>query len=162
MTMVDPPSWKSLRGWLCWVECVLELLKVIPEDPVARLGQQVDTRSKQVDTSPRFQKTQLPDWDSRSTLDQRQVDTSSVQVDTRPSFQQTSFAEMGQQVDTRSGQVDTLRLKVDTRPSFQQTSFAKIGQQVDTRSGQVDTLRLKVKIVNFSVHVAAWELGDLT
>ncbi|MQM00219.1 hypothetical protein Taro_032951, partial [Colocasia esculenta] len=25
----------------------------------------VDTRSKQVDTSPRFQKTQLPDWDSR-------------------------------------------------------------------------------------------------
>ncbi|MQL81688.1 hypothetical protein Taro_014156 [Colocasia esculenta] len=30
----------------------------------------VDTRSKQVDTSPRFQKTQLPDWDSRSTLDQ--------------------------------------------------------------------------------------------
>ncbi|MQM07196.1 hypothetical protein Taro_040035, partial [Colocasia esculenta] len=31
----------------------------------------VDTRSGQVDTSPRFQKTQLPDWDSRSTLDQR-------------------------------------------------------------------------------------------
>ncbi|MQL68299.1 hypothetical protein Taro_000580 [Colocasia esculenta] len=30
----------------------------------------VDTRSKQVDTSPRFQKTQLPDWDSRSTLNQ--------------------------------------------------------------------------------------------
>ncbi|MQL99333.1 hypothetical protein Taro_032055 [Colocasia esculenta] len=30
----------------------------------------VDTRSKQVDTSPGFQKTQLPDWDSRSTLDQ--------------------------------------------------------------------------------------------
>ncbi|MQM13983.1 hypothetical protein Taro_046911, partial [Colocasia esculenta] len=30
----------------------------------------VDTRSKQVDTSPRFQKTQLPDWDIRSTLDQ--------------------------------------------------------------------------------------------
>ncbi|MQL91460.1 hypothetical protein Taro_024075, partial [Colocasia esculenta] len=30
----------------------------------------VDTRSKQVDTSPRFQKTQLPDWDSRSTLAQ--------------------------------------------------------------------------------------------
>ncbi|MQL91062.1 hypothetical protein Taro_023665 [Colocasia esculenta] len=35
----------------------------------------VDTRSKEVDTSPRFQKTQLPDWDSRfqkgrSTLDQ--------------------------------------------------------------------------------------------
>ncbi|MQL70976.1 hypothetical protein Taro_003285 [Colocasia esculenta] len=30
----------------------------------------VDTKSKQVDTSPRFQKTQLPDWDSRSTLDQ--------------------------------------------------------------------------------------------
>ncbi|MQM06957.1 hypothetical protein Taro_039788 [Colocasia esculenta] len=30
----------------------------------------VDTRSGQVDTSPRFQKTQLPDWDSRSTLDQ--------------------------------------------------------------------------------------------
>ncbi|MQL69671.1 hypothetical protein Taro_001982 [Colocasia esculenta] len=26
----------------------------------------VDTRSKQVDTNPRFQKTQLPDWDSRS------------------------------------------------------------------------------------------------
>ncbi|MQM14748.1 hypothetical protein Taro_047682 [Colocasia esculenta] len=30
----------------------------------------VDTRSKQVDTSPRFQKTQLPDLDSRSTLNQ--------------------------------------------------------------------------------------------
>ncbi|MQL95652.1 hypothetical protein Taro_028309, partial [Colocasia esculenta] len=30
----------------------------------------VDTRSGQVDTSPRFQKTQLPDWDSRSTLAQ--------------------------------------------------------------------------------------------
>ncbi|MQL82741.1 hypothetical protein Taro_015216 [Colocasia esculenta] len=30
----------------------------------------VDTRPGQVDTSPRFQKTQLPDWDSRSTLDQ--------------------------------------------------------------------------------------------
>ncbi|MQL76760.1 hypothetical protein Taro_009160 [Colocasia esculenta] len=63
----------------------------------------VDTRSKQVDTSPRFQKTQLPDWDIRSTLD-----------------------------------------------------------QVDTRSGQVDTLRLKLKNVNFFVHVAAWDLGDLT
>ncbi|MQL92601.1 hypothetical protein Taro_025230, partial [Colocasia esculenta] len=25
----------------------------------------VDTRSKQVDISPRFQKTQLPDWESR-------------------------------------------------------------------------------------------------
>ncbi|MQM07054.1 hypothetical protein Taro_039890 [Colocasia esculenta] len=30
----------------------------------------VDTRSGQVDTSPRFQKTQLPDWDNRSTLAQ--------------------------------------------------------------------------------------------
>ncbi|MQL83830.1 hypothetical protein Taro_016327, partial [Colocasia esculenta] len=30
----------------------------------------VNTRSKQVDTSPRFQKAQLPDWDSRSTLAQ--------------------------------------------------------------------------------------------
>ncbi|MQL92568.1 hypothetical protein Taro_025189 [Colocasia esculenta] len=30
----------------------------------------VDTRSGQVDTSPRFQKTQFPDWDSRSTLAQ--------------------------------------------------------------------------------------------
>ncbi|MQL81255.1 hypothetical protein Taro_013716, partial [Colocasia esculenta] len=30
----------------------------------------VDTRSGLVDTSPRFQKTQLPDWDSRSTLAQ--------------------------------------------------------------------------------------------
>ncbi|MQL67869.1 hypothetical protein Taro_000137 [Colocasia esculenta] len=93
----------------------------------------VDTRSKQVDTSPRFQKTQLPEWDSRSTLDQ-----SSDYV-----------------VDTSSGQVDT-------RPSFQQTIFAEMGQQVDTSSGQVDTLRLKVKIVNFPVHVAPWDLGDLT
>ncbi|MQM21578.1 hypothetical protein Taro_054622 [Colocasia esculenta] len=53
----------------CWVECVLELPKV------------VDTRSKQVDTSPRFQKgrstldpvssrTVLQKWDSKSTLDQ--------------------------------------------------------------------------------------------
>ncbi|MQL72250.1 hypothetical protein Taro_004576 [Colocasia esculenta] len=59
----------------------------IPEDPVARLGQQVDTRSKQVDTSLRFQKGRstlaqgrstldpvssrpvLQKWDSRSTLD---------------------------------------------------------------------------------------------
>ncbi|MQL77509.1 hypothetical protein Taro_009920, partial [Colocasia esculenta] len=59
----------------------------IPEDPVAKLGQQVDTRSKQVDTSPRFQKGRstlaqgrstldpvssrpvLQKWDSRSTLD---------------------------------------------------------------------------------------------
>ncbi|MQM01508.1 hypothetical protein Taro_034265 [Colocasia esculenta] len=30
----------------------------------------VDIRSSEVDTSPRFQKTQLPDWDSRLTLDQ--------------------------------------------------------------------------------------------
>ncbi|MQL69185.1 hypothetical protein Taro_001438, partial [Colocasia esculenta] len=59
----------------------------------------VDTRSKQVDTSPRFQKTQLSDWDSRSTLDQKgQVDTSSGQVDTRASFQQTSL----QKWDSRS------------------------------------------------------------
>ncbi|MQM15341.1 hypothetical protein Taro_048287 [Colocasia esculenta] len=43
----------------------------------------VDTRSKQVDTSPRFQKTQLPDWDSRSTLDQSR----STLVDTSPRFQ---------------------------------------------------------------------------
>ncbi|MQL68064.1 hypothetical protein Taro_000353, partial [Colocasia esculenta] len=33
----------------------------------------VDTRPKQVDTSPRFQKTQLPDWDNRSTLDQSKL-----------------------------------------------------------------------------------------
>ncbi|MQL84157.1 hypothetical protein Taro_016663 [Colocasia esculenta] len=30
----------------------------------------VDTRSGQVDTRPSFQQTSLPDWDSRSTLDQ--------------------------------------------------------------------------------------------
>ncbi|MQL84658.1 hypothetical protein Taro_017162, partial [Colocasia esculenta] len=30
----------------------------------------VDTRSKQVDTRPSFQQISLPDWDSRSTLDQ--------------------------------------------------------------------------------------------
>ncbi|MQL98555.1 hypothetical protein Taro_031273 [Colocasia esculenta] len=30
----------------------------------------VDTRSSQVDTRPSFQQISLPDWDSRSTLDQ--------------------------------------------------------------------------------------------
>ncbi|MQL80726.1 hypothetical protein Taro_013174 [Colocasia esculenta] len=58
----------------------------------------VDTRSSEVDTRPCFQQISLPDWDSRSTLDQ-------VSVDTVPGS-----------VDTRSGQVDT-------RPSFQQTSL---------------------------------------
>ncbi|MQM05849.1 hypothetical protein Taro_038665 [Colocasia esculenta] len=58
----------------------------------------VDTRSSQVDTRPSFQQTSLPDWDSRSTLDQvdtrsKQVDTRSGQVDTRPSFQQTSLLD---------------------------------------------------------------------
>ncbi|MQL76051.1 hypothetical protein Taro_008446 [Colocasia esculenta] len=92
------------------------------------------------------------------------VDTRSSEVDTRPSFQQNSFAELGQQaVSTQSQAVLTLVPgSVDTRPNFQQNSFAEMGQQVDTRSGQVDTLRLKVKIVNFSIHVAAWDLGDLT
>ncbi|MQM16638.1 hypothetical protein Taro_049596 [Colocasia esculenta] len=33
-------------------------------------SKQVDTRSGQVDTRPGFQQTSLPDWDSRSTLDQ--------------------------------------------------------------------------------------------
>ncbi|MQM08305.1 hypothetical protein Taro_041160 [Colocasia esculenta] len=33
-------------------------------------SKQVDTRSGQVDTRPSFQQTSLPDWDSRSTLDQ--------------------------------------------------------------------------------------------
>ncbi|MQM05195.1 hypothetical protein Taro_038001, partial [Colocasia esculenta] len=80
----------------------------------------VDTRSKQVDTSPRFQK-------GRSTLAQ-----------------------------SRSTLVPDSR-----RPSCQ-TGTAEMGQQVDTRLGQVDTLRLKVKIVNFSIHVDAWDLRDLT
>ncbi|MQM12488.1 hypothetical protein Taro_045407 [Colocasia esculenta] len=30
----------------------------------------VDTRSSEVDTRPSFQQISLPDWDSRSTLDQ--------------------------------------------------------------------------------------------
>ncbi|MQL81241.1 hypothetical protein Taro_013699, partial [Colocasia esculenta] len=33
-------------------------------------SKQVDTRSGQVDTRPSFQQTTLPNWDSRSTLDQ--------------------------------------------------------------------------------------------
>ncbi|MQL73253.1 hypothetical protein Taro_005597 [Colocasia esculenta] len=75
-------------------------------------AEDVDTRSGQVDTSPRFQKTQLPEKGGQVDTSSGQIDTSSGQVDTRPSFQQTSFAEMGEQVDTRSGQVDTLRLKI--------------------------------------------------
>ncbi|MQM08824.1 hypothetical protein Taro_041682 [Colocasia esculenta] len=55
-------------------------------------------RSKQVDTSPRFQKTQLPDWDSRSTLAQSRStlvpdSRRAGQVDTRPSFQKTSLPD---------------------------------------------------------------------
>ncbi|MQL93345.1 hypothetical protein Taro_025986 [Colocasia esculenta] len=51
---------------------------------------------------------------------------------------------------------------VDTSLSSQKNSFAEMGQCVDTLPGGVDTLRLKLKNVNFSRHVAAWELGDLT
>ncbi|MQL68326.1 hypothetical protein Taro_000656, partial [Colocasia esculenta] len=60
--------------------------------------------------------------------------------------------------------LDQVRSTLDpvSSRSVCQTETAEMGQQVDTRSGQVDTLRLKVKIVNFSVHVAAWDLGDLT
>ncbi|MQM17632.1 hypothetical protein Taro_050606, partial [Colocasia esculenta] len=103
----------------------------------------VDTRSKQVDTSPRFQKTQLPDWDSRSTL---------VPDSRRPSCQTGTAG----QVDTSSGQVDTSSGQVDTRPSFQQTNFAEMGQQVDTSSGQVDTLR---KLCDLKFLLDTWLLG---
>ncbi|MQM09598.1 hypothetical protein Taro_042472, partial [Colocasia esculenta] len=63
--------------------------------------------------------------------------------------------------------VDTRSSQVDTRPSFQQISLPDWDSmstldQVDTRSSQVDTLRLKLKNVNFSGHIAAWDLGDFT
>ncbi|MQL73289.1 hypothetical protein Taro_005629 [Colocasia esculenta] len=68
-----------------------------------------------------------------------------------------------QAVSTQSQAVSTLVPgSVDTSPSSQKNSFAEMGQCVDTLPGGVDTLRLKVKIVNFSGHVATWELGDLT
>ncbi|MQL68557.1 hypothetical protein Taro_000797, partial [Colocasia esculenta] len=51
----------------------------------------VDTRSKQVDTSPRFQKTQLPDWDSRSTLDQSRS--------YKPSFQEEVQGNQGESLE---------------------------------------------------------------
>ncbi|MQL70642.1 hypothetical protein Taro_002965 [Colocasia esculenta] len=60
------------------------------------------------------------------------------------------------------GSVDTRSKQVDTSPRFQKTQLPEMGQQVITSSGQVDTLWLKVKIMNFSIHVAAWDLGDLT
>ncbi|MQM21895.1 hypothetical protein Taro_054942 [Colocasia esculenta] len=65
----------------------------------------VDTRSSEVDTRPSFQQTSLPNWESRSTLDQVVSTLVPGSVDTVPGS-----------VDTRSGQVDT-------RPSFQQTSL---------------------------------------
>ncbi|MQL76774.1 hypothetical protein Taro_009164 [Colocasia esculenta] len=64
-------------------------------------------------------------------------------------------------VSTQSQAVSTLG-SVDTSLSSQKNSFAEMGQCVDTLPGGVDTLRLKLKNVNFSGHVAAWELGDLT
>ncbi|MQL91363.1 hypothetical protein Taro_023973 [Colocasia esculenta] len=58
--------------------------------------------------------------------------------------------------------VDTASECVDTRPSSQKTSFPQMGQCVDTLPGGVDIVHLKLKNVNFSGHVAVWELGDLT
>ncbi|MQM03009.1 hypothetical protein Taro_035783, partial [Colocasia esculenta] len=53
----------------------------------------VDTRSKQVDTSPRLQKTQLPDWDSRSTLAQSRS--------YKPSFQEEDQGNQGGSLEKR-------------------------------------------------------------
>ncbi|MQM10599.1 hypothetical protein Taro_043495, partial [Colocasia esculenta] len=58
--------------------------------------------------------------------------------------------------------VDTAPGSVDTSPRFQKTQLPDWDSCVDTLPGGVDTLRLKLKNVNFSGHVAAWELRDLT
>ncbi|MQL85875.1 hypothetical protein Taro_018415 [Colocasia esculenta] len=52
----------------------------------------VDTRSKQVDTSPKFQKTQLPDWDSRSI---------SISRSYKPSFQEEVQGNQGESLERR-------------------------------------------------------------
>ncbi|MQL97318.1 hypothetical protein Taro_030008 [Colocasia esculenta] len=72
------------------------------------------------------------------------------------------------------GSVDIVPGSVDTSVSTQsqavstlvsvprRTVLQKMGQCVDTLPGGVDILQLKLKNVNFSGHVAVWELGDLT
>ncbi|MQL90009.1 hypothetical protein Taro_022587 [Colocasia esculenta] len=49
---------------------VRSTLDLVSSRSVCLTGKQVDTRSKQVDTRPSFQQISLPDWESRSTLDQ--------------------------------------------------------------------------------------------
>ncbi|MQL82470.1 hypothetical protein Taro_014943 [Colocasia esculenta] len=93
----------------------------------------VDTRSKQVDTSPRFQKTQLPDWDIRSTLDQVRSTLVSGSLDTSLRF--THFC---------LGSVNTRSKQVDTSPRFQKTQLSDWDirstlDQVDLSSTGVDT-----------------------
>ncbi|MQL69741.1 hypothetical protein Taro_002043 [Colocasia esculenta] len=136
--------------WKTWdsvstLDEVVSTLDQLPRTFWVKLGQCDDTRWGSVDTRELPRTLSGLFWDSVSTLPQ--VVSTLVALP-----EQNTWSE--RQVDTRSGQVDT-------RSSFKQNSFAEIGQQVDTRSGQVDTLRMKVKIVNFSVHVAAWDLGDL-
>ncbi|MQM05080.1 hypothetical protein Taro_037887 [Colocasia esculenta] len=79
-------------------------------------------------------------------------------VNTSPSLQKTQLPDW----DSSQAVSTLVPGSVDTSLSFQKNSFAEMGQYVDTLPGGVDTLRLKLKNVNFSEHVAAWELGDLT
>ncbi|MQL71567.1 hypothetical protein Taro_003893 [Colocasia esculenta] len=138
-----------------------EFLKRFHEDRVHC----VDTVPGSVDTSPSLQKTKLPDWDNRVHC----VDTLPGSVDTSPSLQKTQLPDwdsvltQSQAVSTQSQVVSTLvQGSVDTSLNSQKNSFTEMGQCVDTLPGGVDTLWLKLKNVNFSGHVAAWELRDLT
>ncbi|MQM04396.1 hypothetical protein Taro_037194 [Colocasia esculenta] len=86
-----------------------ESLKVFHEDRVKC----VDTAPGSVDTSPRFQKTQLPDWDSVSTQlvfheDRvKCVDTAPGSVNTSPRFQKTQLPDWDS-VSTQPVSVSTL------------------------------------------------------
>ncbi|MQM01159.1 hypothetical protein Taro_033910, partial [Colocasia esculenta] len=103
-----------------------ESLMVFHEDRVKC----VDTAPGSVDTSPRFQKTQLPDWDSVSTQPVNRVkcvDTAPGRVDTSPRFQKTQLPDWDS--------VSTQQIPRKTRAKSLLEEGKKSGKEASTSRG---------------------------
>ncbi|MQL79574.1 hypothetical protein Taro_012012 [Colocasia esculenta] len=118
----------------CFSSCVKEDLvgsrvlfpSVVKEDLVS-----VDTSSGQVDTSPRFQKTQLPEKGGQVDTSSGQVDTSSGQVDTRPSFQQSNLPNWESRSTLDQGR--SVSISRSFKPSFQEEGQGNQGESLERR-----------------------------
>ncbi|MQM03246.1 hypothetical protein Taro_036021 [Colocasia esculenta] len=122
-------------------------------------SKQVDTRSGQVDTRPSFQQTSLPDWESRSTLDQGRSCKPSFQEEgqgnQRESLERRLLCKAREQIQLKRlrrrriyGISDAIkaehrqlrRISIDFHQGSSIEAFTHfcLGS-VDTRSSQVDT-----------------------